>query len=267
MSKKWTLAEIAEAYMEQCAHVENDGGQVVLMASPHLAATARSAEDYLEVYDRVLGQLSRPAVIHWLGAPFDERMAGYWGSSDVNVATETVLTLLSDHAARIEGIKLSLLDQRREIELRASLPDGVRMFTGDDFDYPTTIEGDGTHYSDALLGAFDGFAPAAAAALRALDRGDLDEYHKIIDPTLPLSRHVFQTPTKYYKTGLVFLAYLNGLQNHFRMLDGLESARSTYHLAQVFVLAADGGLLHDVERAVERVRKVLSVFGIDQVAS
>lgn len=266
LSNELTLTEITAAYVEQCEHVENGGGQVVLMASPHLAATARSADDYLEVYSGVLSQLGRPALIHWLGAPFDERMAGYWGSTDVDIATETVLSLLNGHPAKIEGIKLSLLDQRLEIELRASLPSGVRMFTGDDFDYPTTIEGDGSHHSDALLGAFDGFAPTAAAALRALDRGDLVDYHRIIDPTLSFSRHVFQAPTKFYKTGLVFLAFLNGLQDHFRMLGGFESARSTMHLAHVFVSAAEGGILHDVERAAWRARQVLSVFGVDQAA-
>lgn len=259
-----SLAEIEVAYLQQCEHVENNGGQVVLMASPQLASTARSGDDYLEVYSSVLSQLSRPALIHWLGGPFDARMAAYWGSTDLDVATSTILTLLADHSTRIEGIKLSLLDQRRELQLRAMLPSEVRMFTGDDFNYPTTIEGDGQYHSHALLGAFDGFAPAAAAAIRALDQHNAKKYRTIMESTLPLSRHVFESPTKYYKTGLVFLAFLNGFQDHFRLLGGLESARSTIHLARVFVLAGEAGLLYDVERAAKRAREVLSVYGVDQ---
>jgi dihydrodipicolinate synthase/N-acetylneuraminate lyase len=177
-------------------------------------------------------------------------------------ATETCLAILHEHAARIDGIKISLLDQRREIAMRRRLPRGVRMYTGDDFDYPTTIRGDAHGASDALLGIFDVIAPAAAAALRALDAGDLDRYEAIFAPTLPLSRHIFRAPTRFYKTGVVFTAYLNGHQPHFRMIGGLESARSVVHLAELFVLADRAGILRDPELAASRMRHVLTVAGI-----
>ena len=259
-----TLRRVEAAYEEQCEFVEAQGAQVVLMASRELARVASNPDDYRRVYGNVLSRLSRPALIHWLGEVFDPQLAGYWGSIDLDEATEVLLGLIADNRSRVEGLKLSLLDQEREVAMRRRLPEGVRMFTGDDFDYPTTIRGDDGHHSDALLGAFDALAPAASAALLALDAGDMARFGAILEPTLPLSRHVFRPPTYYYKTGIVFLAYLNGHQGHFRMVGGLESGRSTMHLADLFVLADRAGLLRDPELAVDRMRRFLSIFGVEQ---
>jgi hypothetical protein len=260
-----TLRDVEAAYEEQCEFVEGVGGQVVIMASRELARIARGAEDYREVYGNVLSKLSRPALIHWLGDMFDPQLQGYWGSPDLDDAMQVLLEIIEVNRPKVEGLKLSLLDQRRELAMRRRLPDGVHMFTGDDFDYPTTIGGDGDgRYSDALLGAFDAIAPAASAALLALDAGDRSGFDAILEPTVPLSRHIFKAPTYYYKTGVVFMAYLNGHQDHFRMVGGLESGRSTVHLAELFVLADRAGLLRDAEVAADRMRKVLSVFGVEQ---
>ena len=253
-----TLAEVEAAYEEQCAFIEGVGGRVILMASRALAACARGPEDYAKVYGRILSQVREPVIIHWLGDMFDPALAGYWGAADMDAATETCLGILHEHATKIDGIKISLLDRRREIAMRARLPRGVRMYTGDDFDYPTTIRGG----SDALLGIFDVIAPAAAAALRALDAGDFERYQAILAPTLPLSRHVFKAPTRFYKTGVVFAAYLNGHQSHFHLVGGLESARSVVHLAELFVLADSAGILRDPDLAAERMRRVLALAGI-----
>jgi hypothetical protein len=203
-----------------------------------------------------------PVIIHWLGDMFDPALAGYWGSADLDVATDTCVGILNANASKIDGIKVSLLDKDREIALRRRLPDDVRMYTGDDFNYPELIQGDEEGASNALLGIFDAIAPAAAAALSALDRDDLSAYADILGPTVALSRHIFRAPTRFYKTGVVFLAYLNGHQNHFRMVGGQESARSISHLAEVFRLADGAGLLRDPELAVSRMRLVLSVAGL-----
>ena len=259
-----TLRDIEAAYEEQCEFVEAQGGQVVLMASRELARIARGAEDYAQVYGNVLAQLRRPALIHWLGDVFDPALAGYWGHADVDRAMAVCLDVIAANVEKVEGLKLSLLDQEREIAMRAQLPERVRMFTGDDFDYPTTILGDGERHSDALLGAFDAIAPAASAALLALDQGDTATFNSVLAPTVPLSRHVFAHPTFYYKTGVVFLAYLNGHQDHFRMVGGLESGRSAVHLARLFVLADEAGLLRDAEVAVDRVRAVMEVAGVSR---
>jgi hypothetical protein len=256
------LRDVEAAYEEQCGFVEALGGQVVLMASRDLARIARGPEDYARVYERVLSQLQRPALIHWLGEVFDPELAGYWGHADLDRAMAVCLEIITANRAKVEGIKLSLLDQKREIAMRSRLPEGVRMFTGDDFDYPTTIAGDGTRHSDALLGAFDLIAPAASAALRALDAGDTQRFAAILEPTVPLSRHVFSAPTFFYKTGIVFMAYLNGHQDHFRMVGGLESGRSATHLANLFVLADKAGLLRDPELAMNRIRPVMALAGI-----
>lgn len=256
------LRDIEAAYEEQCGFVEAQGGQVVLMASRELARIAHGPDDYARVYDRVLSQLRRPALIHWLGEAFDPALSGYWGYADFDGAMAVCLEIIAAHRNKVEGLKLSLLDQKREIAMRARLPAGVRMFTGDDFDYPTTIAGDGERHSDALLGAFDMIAPAASAALLALDSGDIERFGAILEPTVPLSRHVFGAPTFYYKTGIVFMAYLNGHQEHFRMVGGLESGRSAVHLADLFVLADKAGLLRDAELAVERIRPVMALAGV-----
>jgi Protein of unknown function (DUF993) len=249
-----TIAEVRAAYEHQCEFVEGTGAQVVVMASRALAALASSPDDYREVYGAVLAQLERPAILHWLGDMFDPALAGYWGSQDLDEATETLLAIVADHADKVDGVKVSLLDARREVDIRSRLPDGVRLYTGDDFNYPDLIASG----SDALLGVFDAIAPAAAAALRALDAGDRDEYHRILEPTVPLARRLFEPPTFNYKTGVVFLAWLNGHQEHFRMLGGMETARSAEHLADVFVLAERAGLLRDPELARARAGLVLA---------
>lgn len=252
------LDEVIRAYEEQIGYVEGLGGRVILMASRALAACARGADDYARVYGRVLGQASRPVIIHWLGDMFDPRLAGYWGSRDLDAAMETALSVIRDNAGRIDGVKISLLDAGREVDMRRRLPPGVKMYTGDDFNYPELIKGDARGFSHALLGIFDAIAPAAAAAFRALDAGDLARYDAILDPTVALSRHIFQTPTYYYKTGVTFLAYLNGYQDHFTMLGGQESARSRAHLARVLVLADRAGLLVDPELAASRIKAYLA---------
>ena len=258
-----TLADVEAAYEEQCAWIEGCGGRLILMASRALAACAKSPDDYVKVYGRILSQVREPVIIHWLGEMFDPALAGYWGSANRERQTETVLAIVGEYAAKIHGVKISLLDQRREIAMRRRFPPSVRMYTGDDFDYPTTIRGDGERHSDALLGIFDVIAPAAAAALKALDRGDLATYERVLAPTLTLSRHVFGDPTRFYKTGVVFAAYLNGHQSHFRMVGGLESARSVVHLSEQFRLMDAAGLLADPERAAARLRRVLAVAGIE----
>ncbi len=256
------LRDVEAAYEEQCGFVEDQGSQVVIMASRELARIARGPEDYARVYGRVLSQLRQPALIHWLGEAFDPALAGYWGHDDLDQAMAACLEIIVTHQDKVEGLKLSLLDQQREISMRRLLPDAVHMFTGDDFDYPTTIAGDGERYSDALLGAFDMIAPAASAALTALDSGDAKRFGAILKPTVPVSRHAFGAPTFYYKTGIVFMAYLNGYQDHFRMVGGLESGRSAVHLAELFVLADSAGLLRDAELAVDRIRHVMALAGV-----
>jgi len=257
-----TLAQVEAEYEAQCGYIESVGGRIILMASRALAACAKGPEDYAKVYGRILAQVKAPLIIHWLGDMFDPALAGYWGSADMDRATETLLAIVHEHAAKIDGVKISLLDQQREIVMRRRFPKGVRMYTGDDFDYPTTIGGDAQGHSDALLGIFDVIAPAAAAGLRALDRGDRAEFARILMPTLPLSRHLFGDPTRFYKTGVVFMAYLNGHQRHFRMVGGLESARSVVHLAKLFVLADQAHLFRDPDQAAERMRRVLVVAGV-----
>lgn len=258
-----TLAEIEEAYKEQCEFVEGEGSQSILMASRDLARVARTPDDYLRVYDAVLSQVSRPVIIHWLGEMFDPHLAGYWGYQDPDGAMEVCLELIGAHTAKIDGIKLSLLDANMEKEMRQRLPGTVRMYTGDDFNYPDLIYGDSTGKSDALLGVFDAIAPAASAALHALDASDAREYERILAPTVPLAHHIFRAPTRFYKTSVVFLAYLNGHQEHFRMVRGLESARSMLHLSELFVLADRAGLLLCPELAMERMSRVLSLAGVE----
>lgn len=257
-----TLADVQAAYEEQCEFIEGQGGRIILMASRALAACAQSPDDYLRVYERILSQVAQPVILHWLGDMFDPALAGYWGERDLDAAMEVCLDLIRRNAAKIDGIKLSLLDAGREVALRRRLPEGVRLYSGDDFNYPELIRGDEQGYSHALLGIFDAIAPAAAAALQALDAGDMGRYEALLAPTVTLSRHIFQAPTYYYKTGVVFLTYLNGHQSHFRMVAGMESARSIVHLAELFVLADKAGLLRDPELAIERMRRVLAVAGI-----
>jgi hypothetical protein len=257
-----TIDDVIRAYETQCAAVENLGGRIILMASRALAAAARGPDDYIRVYDRILGQVRRPVIIHWLGEMFDPALAGYWGAADHAVAMTTCLDVLGAHAAKIDGIKISLLDKDKEITMRRRLPQGVRMYTGDDFNYAELIAGDAAGHSDALLGIFDAIAPAASAALGRLAEGDEAAFHEILAPTVPLSRHIFRAPTRFYKTGVVFMAYLNGHQDHFAMVGGQQSARSALHLAELFRLADQAGLLADPDMACRRMATVMALHGV-----
>jgi hypothetical protein len=258
-----TIDDVIRGYEQQVAAIEAVGGRVILMASRALARVARSAEDYATVYDRILSQVREPVIIHWLGDMFDPALAGYWGSADLDQATGTAIAIINGHATKVEGVKISLLDKTKEIAMRRRLAPGVRMYTGDDFNYAELIQGDGERHSDALLGIFAAIAPAASAALARLAAGDDKTFQDILAPTVPLSRHIFCTPTRFYKTGVVFMAYLNGHQDHFTMVGGQESARSTLHLAEIFRLADASGLLRDPDLAVQRMRVVLAARGVE----
>lgn len=257
-----TLDDVVDAWTEQVEFVQGAGSQVILMASRHLAAVARGPEDYLEVYARLVKQAEQPVVLHWLGEAFDPQLAGYWGSGDVEAATATFLQLVRDHADAVDGVKVSLLSAEHERGLRAALPPGVRLYTGDDFHYPELIRGDGEHHSDALLGALALVAPAASSALRSLEAGDADGYDAAMGPTLPLSRHVFEAPTFHYKVGVAFLAWLNGHQRGFTMVGGLQSARGALHLARLVELADDAGVLRDPDLAAQRLGSYLATVGM-----
>jgi hypothetical protein len=257
-----TIDRVIAAYEEQCGAIEKLGGRIILMASRALAAAARSPEDYARVYGRVLGQLKQPAILHWLGEMFDPALDGYWGHKDHLKAMEVCLGVIETSRTKVDGIKISLLDKDKEVVMRRRLPPGVRMYTGDDFNYAELIEGDDVGYSDALLGIFDSIAPAASAALGRLAAGDSKSFHDILAPTVPLSRHVFKAPTRFYKTGVVFMAYLNGHQDHFVMVGGQQSARSLLHLAELFRLADQAGLLADPDLAAARMRSVLATHGV-----
>jgi hypothetical protein len=257
-----SIDDVIAAYEEQMAAIEKVGGRLILMASRALARVARSSADYEKVYDRVLSQAKEPVVIHWLGEMFDPALAGYWGSADHHIAMETALAIINSHASKVDGVKISLLDKQKEITMRRKLSPGPRMYTGDDFNYAELIAGDEQGHSDALLGIFDAIAPAASAALAALAGGNSTEFHEILEPTVALSRHIFRAPTRFYKTGVVFMAYLNGLQDHFTMVGGQQSARSISHFAELFRLADRAGLLRDPELARSRMAAVLAVHGI-----
>jgi hypothetical protein len=257
-----SIDDVIRAYEEQFEAIEAAGSPIILMASRALVRVARSADDYLRVYDRLLTQAREPVIIHWLGDMFDPQLAGYWGSNDIPTAMATALKAIRAHPKKVAGIKISLLDAAREIEMRGQLPDGVRMLSGDDFNFAELIAGDAKGHSDALLGIFDAIAPAASAALSKLAKGDEDGFHEILAPTVPLSRLIFAAPTRFYKTGIVFLAWLNGHQNHFTMVGGQESARSILHLAEVFRLADQARLFRDPELAAKRMRHLLATHGI-----
>ncbi|MGW0913375.1 dihydrodipicolinate synthase family protein [Streptomyces sp. NPDC002784] len=259
-----TLEEVRAAYEEQLAVVEESGARTILMASRALAAAARGPEDYLEVYGHLLRQSAEPVILHWLGPMFDPALEGYWGSADLDAATDTFLEVIAAHPDKVDGIKVSLLDAQREIDLRRRLPHGVRCYTGDDFNYPELIAGDEKGFSHALLGIFDPLGPLAAEAVRVLDTGDAKGFRELLDPTVELSRHLFQPPTRFYKTGVVLLAWLAGHQDHFTMVGGLQSARSLPHLARAYELADALGLFPDPERAEERMRNLLSTYGVNQ---
>ncbi|MFJ8920185.1 dihydrodipicolinate synthase family protein [Streptomyces sp. NPDC102415] len=256
-----TLPEVRAAYEEQLALVEESGAQAILMASRALAAAAKGPEDYLETYAHLLRQATEPVVLHWLGPMFDPALEGYWGSADLDAATDTFLKVIAEHPDKVDGIKISLLDAEREIDVRRRLPGGVRCYTGDDFNYPELIAGDDRGFSHALLGIFDPLGPLAAHAVRVLDTGDVEGFRAVLDPTVELSRHLFRAPTRFYKTGVVFLAWLAGHQDHFTMVGGLQSARSLPHLAKAYELADRLGLFPDPELAEARMRALLTVHG------
>ncbi len=257
-----TIDTIIRAYEEQIETVEAAGGRIILMASRALAAAAKGPDDYIKVYDRILRQVKEPVVIHWLGEMFDPALAGYWGNGDHLKAMETCLQVIEANAAKVDGIKISLLSKEKEVTMRRQLPKGVRMYTGDDFNYAELIAGDEHGHSDALLGIFDAIAPAASAALDALGRKSNHEFFDLLEPTVPLSRHIFKAPTRFYKTGVVFLAYLNGLQDHFTMIGGQQSTRSLTHLAELFRLADKARVLADPDLATDRMKQVLAVHGV-----
>ena len=264
-----SLDDVIGAYDEQIEAIESMGGRLVIMASRALVKVARSPADYEKVYDHILSQVKAPVILHWLGDMFDPALSGYWGDTDLNRATETALGVIRAHASKVDGIKVSLLDKDREIAMRRQLPAGVRMYTGDDFNYAELIAGDGhgtdaVHgQSDALLGIFDAIAPAASAALSALAQGQVNRFHDILAPTVPLSRHIFQAPTRFYKTGVVFMAWLNGHQSHFTMVGGQHSARSLPHLCELFRLADQAGLLVDPAASAHRMRQLLALHGVE----
>lgn len=256
-----TPDDVIAAYEEQFAFIEGQGGKVIMMASRALAVVAKGPDDYARVYDRLLSQASGKVILHWLGDMFDPALKGYWGSSDFETALDTVVAIIERHAGKVEGIKISLLDAGKEVALRSRLPDGVVMFTGDDFNYPELIAGDGHGHSHALLGIFDAIAPVANAALAKLAEGDRAGYDALMAPTVPLSRKIFEAPTEYYKAGIVFMAWLNGHQDHFTMVGGMQSARGIRHYADIFRLADQAGLLADPDLAVSRMKSLCGVAG------
>ncbi len=262
-SPEVTIDDVIRAYEEQCEAVEAAGSRVILMASRALTMAAKGPEDYAKVYGRILSGLQHPAILHWLGEAFDPALEGYWGNSDHMVAMDTALSIIADNAAKVDGIKISLLSEEKEVSMRNRLPEGVLMYTGDDFNYPTLIEGDGDAHSHALLGIFDPIAPAAARALTQLAAGATEDYRATFAPTVPLSRHIFRAPTRFYKTGVVFMAYLNGHQDHFTMVGGQESTRSTQHLAEIIRLANAAALIRDPDMAAARARHVFAARGVE----
>lgn len=261
--------DVIRAYEEQMAAIEALGGRLIVMASRALAHVARGPADYERVYDSILSQAQEPVILHWLGDMFDPALQGYWGSDDVDAAMRTALDVIAAHPDKVDGIKISLLDKDKEIAMRRRLPAGVRMYTGDDFNYAELIAGDGQgelpnhRQSDALLGIFDAIAPAASAALAELAAGNVDAFNRILAPTVPLSRHIFSAPTRFYKTGVVFMAWLNGHQDHFAMVGGQQSARSLQHFAELFRLADGAGLLEQPGLAVGRMNTLLALHGVD----
>jgi Protein of unknown function (DUF993) len=258
-----SIDEVIRGYLDQMEAIEAAGGRLIVMASRALARIARSPDDYQRVYDRVLSQAKEPVIIHWLGEMFDPALAGYWGNADHLKAMETAVGIINAHATKVDGVKISLLDKDKEIAMRRRLAKGVRMYTGDDFNYAELIAGDRDGHSDALLGIFDAIAPAASAALAALAGGDRTRFEEILAPTVPLSRHIFQAPTRFYKTGVVFMAWLNGLQDHLVMVGGQQSSRSLQHLAELFRLADRAGLLRAPELALRRMGHLLAIHGIE----
>ncbi|WP_170422321.1 dihydrodipicolinate synthase family protein [Ruegeria arenilitoris] len=259
-----TAGEILSAYEHQAEAIEAAGGQLILMASRAFPAINAGPDTYHDVYRALIDGAAEPVILHWLGDMFDPALTGYWGSADVDTASDFVLSLIAENPAKVDGIKISLLDQAHEEAFRARLPEGVRLYTGDDFNYADLIAGDDTHFSHALLGIFAAIAPAASQALEALAMGDMDRYNALFTPTVPLSREIFKAPTRFYKAGIAYLAWLNGSQSHFIMPGGFQSSRDICHYAQVFRLADQAGLLSDPELAKARMTTLLSLHGVEQ---
>lgn len=257
-----TLEQVIAAYEEQMELVEKHNGKIILMASRALAKVAKTPQDYLAVYNRLLEQSQDKIILHWLGEMFDPALAGYWGSTDFAAAADTVLEIIANNVDKVEGIKISLLSKEKEVAFRKRLPSQVKMYTGDDFNYPELIAGEDGHYSHALLGIFDAIAPVAAAALNELALGNNGEYYRLMNPTVALSREIFKAPTQYYKAGIVFLAWLNGHQSHFSMAGGMQAAREISHYAEIFRLADQAGLLQDPQLATRRMKNLLTVYGL-----
>ncbi|WP_404677174.1 dihydrodipicolinate synthase family protein [Raoultella ornithinolytica] len=257
-----TLEQVIAAYEEQMELVEQHNGKIILMASRALAKVAKTPQDYLAVYNRLLEQSQDKIILHWLGEMFDPALAGYWGSTDFAAAADTVLGIIANNVDKVEGIKISLLSKEKEVAFRKRLPSQVKMYTGDDFNYPELIAGEDGHYSHALLGIFDAIAPVAAAALNELALGNSGEYYRLMNPTVALSREIFKAPTQYYKAGIVFLAWLNGHQSHFSMAGGMQAAREISHYAEIFRLADQAGLLQDPQLATRRMKNLLTVYGL-----
>lgn len=257
-----SVDDVRRAYLEQVEAAQKAGGRIILMASRALAKVARSPEDYVSVYGDVLSACDRPVILHWLGEMFDPELAGYWGGSDFEAAMETALAVIGQNLAKVDGIKISLLDKDKEIAMRRRLPDGVKMYTGDDFNYPELIAGDDRGFSHALLGIFDPLAVAVGKAVSRLGEGDVAGFRATLDPTVPLSRLIFRAPTQHYKTGVVFMAWLNGFQDHFVMLGGAQSMRPLPYFTECFRLADRNGLLRDPELAVDRIRALLRLYGV-----
>ncbi|MEO6300517.1 MAG: dihydrodipicolinate synthase family protein [Paracoccaceae bacterium] len=257
-----TLDQVRAAYLEQVEAIQRLGGRIILMASRKLVQAAKGPEDYIKVYSDVLSACDQPVILHWLGEMFDPALAGYWGTANFDVAMETALAVISQNVTKVDGIKISLLDKDKEIRMRRRLPAGVKMYTGDDFNYPELIEGDAQGHSHALLGIFDPLAPAAAFAVKKLGQGDHAGFRATLDPTAPLARLIFRAPTQYYKTGVVFLAWLNGFQDHFIMLNGAQAMRPLPYFTELFRLADGCGLLRDPEMAVTRMKRLLAVYGV-----
>ena len=256
-----SLDDVIRAYLEQVEAIQRLDARLILMASRALARVAKGPADYIQVYDRVLSACDHPVVLHWLGAMFDAQLAGYWGAATFEQALDTALEVIARNRSKVDGIKISLLDRDKEVLMRRRLPAGVRMYTGDDFNYPELIEGDAQGFSHALLGIFDPLAPAAAYAIERLGQGDAKAFRATLDPTVPLARLIFRAPTQYYKTGVVFLAWLNGFQDHFIMLNGAQAMRPLPYFTEVFRLADGCGLVRDPDLAVDRMKKLLAIHG------
>jgi hypothetical protein len=261
-SEARSIDAIVRAYLDQLQAIQKLGGRIILMASRALVKVAKSPDDYVKVYSRVLAEADHPVILHWLGEMFDPALKGYWGSGEFGPAMETCLTAIDASITKVEGIKISLLDDQKEVVMRRRLPPAVKMYTGDDFNYPDLIAGDEQGHSHALLGIFDAIAPAASAALAALAKGNMKAYAKLMGPTVPLSRLIFRAPTQYYKTGIVFLAWLNGHQEHFVMVGGAQAMRPLPYFTGIFKLADQAGLLAEPELAIKRMKRLLTIYGV-----